>query len=148
MKVANMLLVGRHWVQKSPKVCVLTPPGTAGAAFRFWSAHITLGRWPACFEGYSGGQGITHTFGDFGRRGYRKSVWAQLQLALATDLPAHAWGANGVQFLINTGVYFRLQLLLPGVLSPICGLLDFAGPPLESSVRRNGCRTSRKEDCT
>ena len=49
MKVANMLLLGRHWVQKSPKVCVITPPGTVGAVFRYWSAHIIPGRCPVCF---------------------------------------------------------------------------------------------------
>ena len=56
-------------------------------------------------------------------------------------------GVAGVQCGVITGVYCRLQLLLPGILLSMPNQLGIASLP-GSYTRRKGRRTSCKEDCT
>ena len=61
-------------LRKRPKVCALIQQGAADSCFVALAVHITPGRWPACFWGYSGTRVITHTFGVFGRQGHQRSA--------------------------------------------------------------------------
>ena len=61
-------------LRKRPKVCALIQQGAADSCFVALAVHITPGRWPACFWGYSSTRVITHTFGVFGRQGHQRSA--------------------------------------------------------------------------
>ena len=56
-------------------------------------------------------------------------------------------GLVGVQCKTITGVYCKLQLLLPGILLSMLNQLGITSLP-GSYTRRKGRRTSCKEDCT